>query len=107
MGLKCLGVSVAGLSEHVLGMVLGAERQRSSVCQGGSISQWRSVAQGSCGKQSGFSNHTGHDCAEDHLQQTGVSGLRRGVSDVFAPLLLLRDVGPAESMKFVAFFPFT
>ena len=88
MGLERLGVSVAGLSEHILGVVLCAEGRRSSVSQGGSVTQGgsvsqggsvaqgSSVAQGPCGKESRLGKRTSHDCTEDHLQQREVCGFR-------------------------------
>jgi hypothetical protein len=88
VGLEGLGVSVAGLSEHILGVVLRAEGRRSSVCQGGSVSQRGSVSQGGsiaqrasvakgpCGNESRLGKRTSHDCAEDHLQQREVRGDR-------------------------------
>ena len=81
-------MSIAGLSEHILGVVLCAEGQRCSVSQGSSVSQGAgvaqgtgvsqggSVAQGPCGNDSRLGKRTSHDCAEDHLQQRGVRGVR-------------------------------
>jgi hypothetical protein len=73
-------VSVAGLSKHVLCVVLRAHRDRrsdgggsisqgGSVAQGGSIAQGGGIAQGPCGEKSRLGKGTSRDCAEDDLQQ--------------------------------------
>ena len=103
-------MSIAGLSEHILGVVLCAEGRRSGVCQGGSVAQGStvaqgaSVAQGPCGNELRLGKRTSHDCAEDHLQQRGVRGVRLPTRCELCvrSYVLLRDVGPAGPVEIFA-----